>query len=73
VSNIGCAGCRLRFTRAHAAHLGSCPRCALPMAQFANPEQIVGFRLYTPEPVNDPLPTAVAISLPVPDPRGYRP
>jgi hypothetical protein len=43
------------------------------MAQFANPEQIVGFRLYTPEPVNDPLPTAVAISLPIPDPGGYRP
>jgi hypothetical protein len=43
------------------------------MAQFANPEQIVGFRLYTPEPVNDPLPTAVAIALPISDPRGYRP
>jgi hypothetical protein len=34
-------------------------------------EQTVGFRLCTPEPVNDPLQTAVAIS--VPDPRGCRP
>lgn len=51
-----CAGCGLRFTRAQTAHLVSCTRCAWPMAQFANPEQIVGVHLSTPEPVNDPLP-----------------
>jgi hypothetical protein len=73
MSNAGCASCRLRFTRAQAAYLGNCPLCAQPMGQFANHEQIIGFRLYTPEPFNEPLQTAVAISLPVPDPHGYRP
>ncbi|MGH2842816.1 MAG: hypothetical protein ACRDKL_04435 [Solirubrobacteraceae bacterium] len=40
------------------------------MGQFANLDQIVGFRLYTPEPLKQPSQTAVAIS--VPDLRGDR-
>lgn len=73
MSHAGCARCRLRFTRAQAAHLGNCPLCAQPMGQFDTLVQIIGFRLHTPEPLNEPLQTAVAVSIPAPDPHGYRP
>lgn len=71
--NAGCADCRLRFTRAEAAHLGNCPGCAQPIGQFANLDQLIGFRLHTQEPLNPPQGTAVEISLPVPDLRRDRP
>lgn len=69
MSNAGCATCRLRFTRADAAHLSNCPLCAQPVQQFANLEQIIGFRLHKQEPSDEPA--RVAISLP--DPRHHQP
>ena len=71
--SAGCAACRLRFTRAEAAYLGDCPECARPLGQFANLDQLIGFRLHTPELLDLPQATALEISLPDPDLRGDRP
>lgn len=59
-----CPSCRLRFTRAAAAHLGACPRCGEPLQSIPSAEGMIGFRLVSPDEFGDALPEAVAIAMP---------
>jgi hypothetical protein len=62
-----CPSCRLRFTRAVAAHLVACPQCGAPLEQFSSAERVVGFRLA--EDADDSLhglPEAIAAALLIP-------
>jgi hypothetical protein len=59
-----CPSCRLRFTRAAAAHLVACPLCGEPPRSIAT-ELTLGYRLLTDDDRTDTLPVAVAIALPL--------
>jgi hypothetical protein len=65
---VCCPDCRLRFTSAAAAHLVACPECGEPLQSMAGLEHAVGFSLFRLEDVPPPLPEAVAVSIPIPDP-----
>jgi hypothetical protein len=67
MSNACCPTCRLRFHRAAAAQLAACPRCGEELQRLAL-EGSVGFRLFGPEDAPQPLPEAIAVSMPIPDP-----
>jgi hypothetical protein len=62
----------LRFTPATAAHLLACPECGRPPRLIGTAEGVVGFRLFIPEDVPNPLPEAIAVSIPLPDPGANR-
>jgi hypothetical protein len=63
-----CPHCRLRFTAAAAAYLMACPACGGPLQSLAGLEGAVGFRLFRLDDAPRPLPEAVAVSMPIPDP-----
>jgi hypothetical protein len=64
-----CSDCRLRFTAITAAQLASCPQCGGPLQVVPGLEAAVGFRLFKLEDLpHAPLPEALAVSLPAPDP-----
>ncbi len=69
MTHVCCRGCRLRFSPAAAAHLAACPECGGPPAA-SDLEGTLGFRLFTLDDAPHPLPEAIAVSIPVPDPRG---
>jgi hypothetical protein len=50
-----CPTCRLRFSRATAAHLVTCPFCAAPLATLAA-DAALGFRLLAMEGLAADLP-----------------
>jgi hypothetical protein len=54
-----CPTCRLRFTRATAARLASCPFCAKPL-QNEPAADVLGYRLLSIEPLLGPEPDALA-------------
>jgi hypothetical protein len=61
-----CPSCRLRFSRASAAHIETCPRCTQPLHRIASARDALGYPLFD---ISDPLPavpTAVGVALPVP-------
>jgi hypothetical protein len=62
-----CPSCRLRFSRATAAHLVACPFCAAAL-QDLSPSALLGFRLIALDGLlaDDPAAEALAVSLPVP-------
>jgi hypothetical protein len=61
-----CPSCRLRFSRATAAHLVACPFCAAAL-QDLSPTAVLGFRLIAHDALaDDPVAEALAVSLPVP-------
>jgi hypothetical protein len=62
-----CPNCRLRFRPATAAELAACPRCGDPLQRLAL-EEGLGFRLFGVEDTPQPLPEAIAVSMPIPDP-----
>jgi hypothetical protein len=62
----------LRFTAATAAHLLACPECGRPPQLIGAAEGVVGFRLFIAEDVPNPLPEAIAVSIPLPDPGANR-
>jgi hypothetical protein len=66
MTHLCCSPCRLRFTPA-AASLGACPECGKPL-RASSPRDTVGFRLFGLEDIPHPLPEALAVSIPVPDP-----
>lgn len=72
MTHVCCPDCRLRFTPAAAAYLVTCPECGGPPQTLAGLEEALGFRLFRLEDVPHPLPEAVAVSIPIPDPRGRR-
>ena len=65
-----CPSCRLRFSRATASHLVTCPFCAGALQDLA-PSAMLGFRLIALDAVlaDDQVDEALAVSLPLP-PRG---
>lgn len=67
----GCPDCRLRLAPQEAAYLSTCPQCGQPVVVIGDLSQVVGFRRFQPEPRHEPLPTAIAVSLPVPDPTAH--
>jgi predicted amidophosphoribosyltransferase len=73
MTQVCCPGCRLRFASAAAAYLVVCPECGQPVESALGAADVIGFRLFTPEDVPHELPEAVAVSIPVPNPRGGRP
>jgi hypothetical protein len=62
-----CPSCRLRFSRATAAHLVACPFCAAAL-QDLSASDLLGFRLIALDPLlaDDPVAEALAVALPVP-------
>jgi anti-sigma factor ChrR (cupin superfamily) len=68
-----CPSCRLRFSRAAAAHLEACPHCAGPIHRIASAQDALGYSLFD---IADPArraPAAEAMALPAPrDPRERR-
>ena len=73
MTHVCCPSCRLRFTPAAAAYLVACPQCGEPPQTVAGAQRIFGFRLFEPQDPAPALPEALAVSMPVPDPRGTRP
>jgi hypothetical protein len=67
-----CPNCWLRFVPAAAAHLAACPTCGDPPLHTTDPRRLVGFTLFRPEDEPRDLPEAIAVSLPIPGPRGGR-
>jgi len=59
-----CPSCRLRFTRAAAAHLVACPSCGEPTRSVAS-GLTLGYRLLTDDDRTGTLPMAVAVALPI--------
>jgi hypothetical protein len=72
MTQLCCPSCRLRFASAAAAYLMICPECCQPVEATLGAQDVIGFRLFAPEDVPHELPEAVAVSIPVPDPRGDR-
>jgi hypothetical protein len=67
MTQVCCPSCRLRFTRATAAHLVACPECGAPPEPVLSAERVIGFRLASGiDELSDTLPIAVAVALPVP-------
>jgi hypothetical protein len=73
MTHVCCPGCRLRFTPAVSAYLSACPQCGEPPQAVTGAQSVFGFRLFEPEDPAHSLPEALAISMPLPDPRGTRP
>lgn len=71
MTHLCCPHCRLRFTPAAGAYLLACPKCGAP-PQSSRLQDAVGFRVFRLEDVPPSLPEAIAVSLPIPDPRGDR-
>ncbi len=69
MTHLCCRNCWVRF--ASAATLVTCPECGMPPERTADSESLIGFKLFHP-PAADPLPEAVAVSLPAPTPEHYR-
>ena len=72
MTHVGCPCCQLRFTPATAALLVACPECGRPPQLIGAAEGVVGFRLFIAEDVPNPLPEAIAVSIPLPDPGANR-
>lgn len=70
MTHVCCPSCRLRFTRAAAAHLVACPECGGPPQTIPHAAQAVGFRLAPTGDLPDESPIALAIEMPPPDLRG---
>jgi predicted amidophosphoribosyltransferase len=70
---VACCGrCRLRFSAAAAAYLPACPRCGQPLQQLAGKTEALGFRLFGLDEAPSSMPTAPAVSMPIPDPERGR-
>ena len=69
MTHVCCPRCRLRFTPAASAYITACPECGEPPQQTTSLEGTLGFRLLGPEDPPIEQPQAVAVSIPVPEPR----
>jgi hypothetical protein len=67
MTQVCCPSCRLRFTRAAAAHLVACPECGRPLHPVPSAKRVVGFRLASGDYDYDDsevVPVALALALP---------
>jgi hypothetical protein len=62
-----CPSCRLRFSRAAAAHLTNCPECGARLQAGLAAAEILGYRLYDGVDSPSERPIAVEVALPLPD------
>jgi hypothetical protein len=68
-----CPSCRLRFSRASAAHLETCPRCTQPLHRIASAQDALGYALFDISDPSPAVPTAIAAALPLPGAPHERP
>ena len=68
MTHVGCPCCQLRLTSAMAAQLLACPECGRSLRVIGTAESAVGFSLFVPQDALNPLPEAIAVSVPLPDP-----
>ena len=68
MTHLCCPPCRLRFTRAVAAHITACPERGDSPQPVAVLERILGFRLVGPGDLPYELPCATAASIALIDP-----
>lgn len=61
-----CTSCRLRFTRAAAAVLDSCPSCGDRLSIAGGASELIGFRLAADEPEAQAMAAAMAVALRTP-------
>lgn len=61
-----CHSCRLRFTRAAAASLATCPICDMPLDRAALAGGLMGFRLHDAGDALPELPAVIAAALSAP-------
>jgi hypothetical protein len=66
VTRGSCPDCCLRFTPAATAYLPACPVCGGSLVVLDRPEAAVGLRLFIPDEVPVPSPTAIAARMPIP-------
>jgi hypothetical protein len=66
MNHLCCPSCRLRFDRAAAAHLTTCPECSRRLILLADRSSLIGFRLF--DALDDPhtMPEAIAVAIPIP-------
>jgi hypothetical protein len=65
MTRVCCPSCRLRFTRAAAAYLVTCPECGQPPQPVSGAELALGYQLFSDDDRSDTMPVAVAVALPV--------
>jgi hypothetical protein len=65
MSHLCCSPCRLRFDRAAAAQLTSCPECSRRLTELADRASLLGFRLFDPLENPQILPEAIAVAIPI--------
>jgi hypothetical protein len=66
MTHLCCPSCRLRFDRAAAAQLTTCPECSRRLIMLEDRSSLMGFRLF--DPLDNPhvLPEAIAVAIPIP-------
>ncbi len=64
MTHVCCPSCRLRFTRAAAAHLMACPQCGEPPQPVPTAQRALGFRLVIDDDGSD-APHAIAVAMPI--------
>jgi transcription initiation factor IIE alpha subunit len=62
-----CPSCRLRFSRAAAAHLTNCPECGTALQVDLAARDTMGYRLFDEWDSTSELLKAIAVALPTPD------
>lgn len=62
MTQVCCPGCGVRFSRATAAHLLSCPQCGQPTQTLPTAEHALGYRLA--DESADDVAMAIAMALP---------
>jgi hypothetical protein len=67
MTRVCCPSCRLRFNRAAAAYLVTCPQCGSHLDQVSGAQHTLGFRLFEPDELPESLPDAMAIAMQDPD------
>jgi hypothetical protein len=72
MTHLCCPQCRLRFTPAAEAYLTACPECGEPPQPLAGLAGAVGYRLFRVEETPRPLPDAIEVAMPLPDPGSWR-
>jgi len=68
MTQTSCPSCRLRFTRASAAHLDACPECTQPLDRTATASDMLGYRLFDIADPHPAVPAAIEMALPMPSP-----
>ena len=69
MTQVCCPSCRLRYARAVGAYIVACPRCGEPLEVNWPAAKTLGFRLAVADDLGEALPEAIAVAMPLPEPR----